>query len=1098
MNYKSISALILVTIILTSFYTPIVLASTVYGPANFERTTNNKNVYFDDFSLSNIDKNYTLYIQNGDSETNQASSALISLNGEKVVKTDRFNQKVQLITENVSLQSINELEIEMRSKPGSGITLWIEDESSWITIHFPFDDVTTNEPIVVSGTVDNLITSDITIDHNGQTSVVSVVNKSFSTTLDLTEINCITISAVDLIGRIRTTTLLLDGDMLPESYEQLLGFDSQDPDSDSTITQQNEGGNGIPDGLETLGNDLPSFVKSRIGADPFTDDTDNDGLTDYFELMKLGLMTDIRSCDSNNDGIPDIEEDPDNDGLTNIQEQAHGTDPLVSDTDEDSLLDGFEVIDLGTDPLSKDTDDDNLDDDSELRLGTDPLDPDTDDDGILDGDEIYISNQTDEELGVTASITGKGDLAKDVKIIEIDSEYFNNIPALAGPVIDFSLDESFETAQISIPYDYENIENPLDLSIFYFNESLGTFVRIESTVDPVSRTVTGTTSHFSTFAIFSVPNWNTLFEADMNLGRGGTDVVYVDVMFTMDSSGSMSWNDRYGYRKTAAKSFVGALISGDRAGVVDFDHYARVTRPLTDNLNAVNSSINSLDSSGGTNIGAGVGTANNHLISSGDSGHAWMMILLTDGQGYYNNYYTQQAVNNNITIYAIGLGSGVNSGLLTGIATATGGQYYSVSTADQLPQVFRAISSEIEPTDTDGDGIPDVTETDGFRDGLGHWYYTDPDDPDSDSDGLSDGEEAGVLVEVDGRTYFNIISDPTLLDGDHDGIDDPDELILGTNPLNSDSDNDGIIDSIDPYPLTPVGVEPEPGVLEIGRDIMLGAVFGETGIIGGSMNWMVGDIIASSPYYLVGWLSFSLVPVAGAVADARDAVQAFINGDELGAALNAAGVFSGLGDAVKVSGAVGTFVVKYPGKISDVGKVLAKYVLKYVPSDLVKIKTLNKLSDNVASTLIKDDIDADDLLKIIENNGNLGKTLGVVKMSDGSVRWLEEGLTVAEAKALGRSPSGWKHIFEEHIEDYNDVDKNQFAKSLDRTGSDYRSEESIQNLIYDCIREGKIDKDTGNYYYKVTSEYAVKTVVGSNGYIVTARPAKIKNVPIPL
>ncbi len=92
---------------------------------------------------------------------------------------------------------------------------------------------------------------------------------------------------------------------------------------------------------------------------------------------------------------------------------------------------------------------------------------------------------------------------------------------------------------------------------------------------------------------------------------------------------------------------------------------------------------------------------------------------------------------------------------------------------------------------------------------------------------------------------------------------------------------------------------------------MLGAVFGETGISGGSMNWMVGDSIASSPYYLVGGFGFFLVPVAGAVADARDAVQAFINGDELGAALNAAGVFSGLEDAVKVSGAVGTFVVRY-------------------------------------------------------------------------------------------------------------------------------------------------------------------------------------------
>jgi hypothetical protein len=273
-----------------------------------------------------------------------------------------------------------------------------------------------------------------------------------------------------------------------------------------------------------------------------------------------------------------------------------------------------------------------------------------------------------------------------------------------------------------------------------------------------------------------------------------------------------------------------------------------------------------------------------------------------------------------------------------------------------------------------------------------------------------------------------------------------------------------------------VGVEPEPSVLEIGRDIMLGAVFGETGISGGSLNWIVGDSIASSPYYLVGWLGFSLIPVAGAVADARDAVQAFINGDELGVALNAAGVFSGLGDAVKVSGAVGTFVAKYPSKISDVGKVLAKYVLKYVPSDLVKIKTLDKLSDNVASTLIKGDIGADDLLKVIENNGDLGKSLGVVKRSDGSVRWLEEGLTVAEAKALGKRPSGWNHIFEKHIKDYNDIESNQFAKAFDPTGSNYRSAESIQSLIYDSIREGKIDPNTGVYYYKVASGYAVETV----------------------
>ncbi|NPE30583.1 hypothetical protein HNV12_22040 [Methanococcoides sp. SA1] len=76
--------------------------------------------------------------------------------------------------------------------------------------------------------------------------------------------------------------------------------------------------------------------------------------------------------------------------------------------------------------------------------------------------------------------------------------------------------------------------------------------------------------------------------------------------------------------------------------------------------------------------------------------------------------------------------------------------------------------------------------------------------------------------------------------------------------------------------MIPATTTPEPGVLEIGRAIVLGAVFGETGIEGGSASWLVDYDAASSPYYLVGWIGFSLVPVVGAVADARDAVQALI------------------------------------------------------------------------------------------------------------------------------------------------------------------------------------------------------------------------------
>ncbi|MDI9395737.1 MAG: VWA domain-containing protein [Euryarchaeota archaeon] len=75
-------------------------------------------------------------------------------------------------------------------------------------------------------------------------------------------------------------------------------------------------------------------------------------------------------------------------------------------------------------------------------------------------------------------------------------------------------------------------------------------------------------------------------------------VVYVDVMFAMNSSSNMSWNDSYGYRKNAAKNFVASLLTGGRAEVVDIDSYSRLIRTLTSDFDALNSSINSLGDSG--------------------------------------------------------------------------------------------------------------------------------------------------------------------------------------------------------------------------------------------------------------------------------------------------------------------------------------------------------------------------------------------------------------------------------------------------------------------------------------------------------------------
>jgi hypothetical protein len=156
-------------------------------------------------------------------------------------------------------------------------------------------------------------------------------------------------------------------------------------------------------------------------------------------------------------------------------------------------------------------------------------------------------------------------------------------------------------------------------------------------------------------------------------------------------------------------------------------------------------------------------------------------------------------------------------------------------------------------------------------------------------DGLSDGFEAGESVtDENGATYFRPRSDPNKADTDDDGLDDLAEFEYGA----------------DPDPLTPAATD-DINLAKIGREILAGAVFGETGLPDGSFYWLVGEETASSPFYMVGWIGFSCLPVVGGVADIRDAVQAILNGDAIGAAMNAAGAIPGPGDGIKITDARG-------------------------------------------------------------------------------------------------------------------------------------------------------------------------------------------------
>lgn len=621
--------------------------------------------------------------------------------------------------------------------------------------------------------------------------------------------------------------------------------------------------------VDADGDFLDSDLEEALGIDPNSNDSDGDGLGDITEIWTT--FTDPATADTGAAGVPDGERDPDQDGLSNLRETENFSDPLLADTDEDGLDDGFEVDEFGSSPASADTDDDGLDDLSEFELGTDPNNPDSNGNGVLDGDEVYTTQAGFEAQGVTVAITGQGNVGKTVELRDrTDEPTFQGVAGVASALVDIDTTEEFSSATITIPYDETRVPNndTANLSVFFFDEELATFVPVDGpVVVNDDGTVSATTSHFTLFAVFYVPEWNAVFEGfDPNPGGpGGPADTFVDITLVLDSSGSMAWNDPQGVRRTASKNFIDALIEGDRVAVIDFDSSARVFQSLTQDFEAAKSAVDRINSSGGTNIGRAVSLSNTELINNGDPDHVKISILLTDGDGSYSNTYTQQAADNDITIYTIGLGAGVNATLLQGIADGTGGDYFPVENANDLPDVFSRIPVNLDPFgDEDGDGLSNGLEQRGIVTSAGRTFFTDPFRADTDGDGLSDSEE--VPTDAFGLEY-TFKTDPTDPDTDGDFLLDSEEEDLGLSPRDPDEDNDGVDDGVelvigfDPFEANADGDEfrddeelaqgSDPFVYDLtgpdyARAAVAGALFGEAGsgvpAFDTSLKELLGDI----------------------------------------------------------------------------------------------------------------------------------------------------------------------------------------------------------------------------------------------------------------
>lgn len=191
-------------------------------------------------------------------------------------------------------------------------------------------------------------------------------------------------------------------------------------------------------------------------------------------------------------------------------------------------------------------------------------------------------------------------------------------------------------------------------------------------------------------------------------GFGGTTETRspVNVVFSIDGSGSMDENDPNDLRLAAAKDFLDKLDSQkDSAGIVSWSGKLDLTAGLTSDYDSLKDKADTIERREGTNLNIGISSAI-QMLDMGFTNEAMnpskSIVFLTDGKGEYiksgmPGSPADEARNKGYRIFPIGLNVVGTDGEtdLKDIAAATGGQYFSSPTAENLQAVYEDIFERV-------------------------------------------------------------------------------------------------------------------------------------------------------------------------------------------------------------------------------------------------------------------------------------------------------------------------------------------------------------------------------------------------------------------
>jgi Ca-activated chloride channel family protein len=185
---------------------------------------------------------------------------------------------------------------------------------------------------------------------------------------------------------------------------------------------------------------------------------------------------------------------------------------------------------------------------------------------------------------------------------------------------------------------------------------------------------------------------------DGDMPENQNTVKTVDMVIVLDRSGSMS-GQKLNDAKNAAINLVSKLSASDRFALITYSDDASVISRLVNvtptEKNRLNKLINNIYASGGTNLGQGLQTGIDVLLSSAKTGNSGRLILISDGlanKGLTDinslGKMASVAVKKEFSISTAGVGNDFNENLMTAIADYGTGNYYFMENPSAFAAVF--------------------------------------------------------------------------------------------------------------------------------------------------------------------------------------------------------------------------------------------------------------------------------------------------------------------------------------------------------------------------------------------------------------------------